>query len=132
MRSYRLLAVLLLLGATGQDSALPALTPYPPIAQMVAAVRADRLRATDETLVAFGTRNDFSETASTAQHGVFGARDWIVRRFTEIAGTTGGRMTVTLDTYLQPKTARTAARGHRVERHRDPSRRRARTYVRDG
>ena len=107
MRLYRLLAVLLLLGATGRDSALPALTPYPPIAQMVAAVQANRLRATDETLVAFGTRNDFSETASTARHGVFGARDWIVRQFSEVAGTTAGRMTVTLDTYLQPKTART-------------------------
>ncbi|HLX25905.1 MAG TPA: M20/M25/M40 family metallo-hydrolase, partial [Candidatus Cybelea sp.] len=45
--------------------------------------------------------------SSTASHGVFGARDWIAAQFRTIAATTGGRMTVSLDTYLQPKTPRT-------------------------
>ncbi|MBV8331666.1 MAG: M28 family metallopeptidase, partial [Candidatus Eremiobacteraeota bacterium] len=80
---------------------------YPPIASMVSAVDATRLQRTDETLVAFGTRNDFSETSSTATHGVFGARDWIVAQFHTIAASSGGRMSVTLDTYVQPKTPRT-------------------------
>jgi hypothetical protein len=74
---------------------------------MVDAVQASRLKSTVEQLVGFGTRNDFSETSSTANHGVFGARDWIARQFAAIATTSNGRMTVTLDTYLQPKTPRT-------------------------
>ena len=79
----------------------------PQIASMVAHVRADRLRAIDTTLVGFGTRNDFSETTSTATHGVFGARDWIRAQFEEIAKSSGGRMSVRYDDYTQSKTART-------------------------
>src|ERR1700722_14426304 len=95
-----------LLGA-GSGEALPATASYPPIATMVAAVSADRLKSDVETLVTFGTRNDFSERTSTANHGVFAARDWISARLRSIAATTGGRMTVKLDTYLQAKTAKT-------------------------
>ncbi len=97
----------LVLGAAAADDALAPVTPDARIASMVGAVSAQRLKATDDRLVAFGTRNDFSETSSTATHGVFGARDWIASQFQAIAATTGGRMTVALDTYLQPKTART-------------------------
>jgi hypothetical protein len=105
-RRAALLGALLLLGAIpGQP--LPAPSPYPPISAMVAAVRADRLEATVERLVAFGTRNDFSETQSTSAHGVFGARDWIEQQFEAIAAGAGGRMSVALDTYLQPKTPKT-------------------------
>ena len=77
------------------------------IAAMVAQVSAAHLRADDTTLVRFGTRNDFSETSSSATHGVFAARDWIATQFRQIAKHTDGRMTVRLDTYLQPKTAHT-------------------------
>jgi hypothetical protein len=101
------LAGALLLAALGADASLPQLTPYAPIAAMVDAVQADRLRATVDRLVAFGTRNDFSEHTSTRDHGVFGARDWIAAQFEEIAATANGRMSVALDTYLQPQTART-------------------------
>lgn len=74
---------------------------------MVARVDAARLKADDDTLVAFGTRNDFSELTSTPSHGVFGARDWIAAQFGAIAKTAGGRMSVSLDTFVHPKTART-------------------------
>ncbi len=97
----------LLLGAAAADDALAPVTPDARIAAMVGAVSAERLKATDDRLVAFGTRNDFSENSSTPAHGVFGARDWIASQFQAIAATTGGRMTVALDTYLQPKTNRT-------------------------
>ncbi len=70
------------------------------ISAIVAQVSADRLRATDERLVAFGTRNTFSENAPPAR-GVFAARDWIAGQFRQIAAGTGGRMTVTLDEYTQ-------------------------------
>ncbi len=81
----------------------------PVIARAVAAISPDRLRATDERLVAFGTRSTFSDHAPTGR-GVFAARDWIADQFRQIAATTGGRMTVALDEYIQH------ADGHRVPR----------------
>ena len=74
--------------------------PDPAIAQAVSQVSPDRLRATDERLVAFGTRNTFSATASPGR-GVLAARDWIAGQFRAIAAGTGGRMTVALDEYVQ-------------------------------
>ena len=97
----------LLLGTAAADDALAPIVPDPRIAAMVGAVNAQRLKATDDRLVAFGTRNDFSETASTPAHGVFGARDWIASQFQAIAATSGGRLSVALDTYVQPKTDKT-------------------------
>jgi hypothetical protein len=79
----------------------------PTVAGMVAAVDPRNLRTSDETLVGFETRNDFSELNSTKTHGVFAARDWLVSQFQAIAATSGGRMTVRLDTYLQAKTPKT-------------------------
>ncbi|HUA10359.1 MAG TPA: M20/M25/M40 family metallo-hydrolase [Candidatus Acidoferrales bacterium] len=88
--------------------ATPSPAPIDPqISAMVAQVSAERLRATDTKLVGFFTRNDFSETASTPVRGVFGARDWIRTQFESIAKTSGGRMTVALDNYVQAKTPRT-------------------------
>lgn len=94
------LAALVLATAT----AVPAFAHDARIAALTSAVSAERLRATDTTLVGFGTRNDFSDTTSTSTHGVFGARDWIVQRFEAIAATSGGRMTVRTDDFVQPKT----------------------------
>ena len=95
--------------AAGADAnhPMPQLTPDARVSAMVAGVDSTRLSQSVDTLVNFGTRNDFSENASTATHGVFGARDWIAAQFRAIAAGTGGRMTVALDTYLQPKTKRT-------------------------
>lgn len=93
------LAALLLATAT----ALPSLPHDARIAALATAVSAQRLRTTDTTLVGFGTRNDFSDTSSTPTHGVFGARDWIVKQFETIAATSGGRMTVRTDDFVQPK-----------------------------
>jgi hypothetical protein len=105
-RRAAILGALLLVAAAGNEP-MPQPPAYPPIATMVGAVRADRLKSTVDRLVEFKTRNDFSETASTSQRGVFGARDWIAGQFTAIAATAPGRMSVELDTYLQPKTPRT-------------------------
>lgn len=97
------LAALLLATAT----ALPALPHDSRIAAMTSAVSAQRLQTDNVTLVGFGTRNDFSENSSTPTHGVFGARDWIVKQFQAIAATSGGRMTVRTDDFVEPKTPRT-------------------------
>lgn len=115
MNTRRLVAALSLaalasgiLGARAATYAtLPAPTIDPRIQAMVNAVSAADLRAFDERLVAFGTRNDFSETLNSPSRGVFAARDWIRGQFESIAKTTGGRMTVALDTFTHPKTERT-------------------------
>lgn len=106
MSASRLLCAFGIAGMVAATPA-PAPAPDPTIAAMVGAVSADRLTSTDRTLVAFGTRNDFSEKASTSTHGVFGARDWIVAQFRAIAATADGRMSVALDTYVQRRTSRT-------------------------
>ncbi|HLI97745.1 MAG TPA: M28 family metallopeptidase [Candidatus Baltobacteraceae bacterium] len=77
------------------------------IQAMANAVSATDLRAFDTRLVAFGTRNDFSDDLHSPTRGVFAARDWIRAQLEEIAKSSGGRMSVRLDTYTQPKTERT-------------------------
>lgn len=86
---------------------IPAPTVDPRIAAMVNAVSAADLREFDTRLVGFGTRNDFSDDLHSPTRGVFAARDWIRSQFEEIAKSSGGRMTVALDTFTHPKTERT-------------------------
>ncbi len=74
---------------------------------MVNAVSRERLQDVDSDLVKFGTRNLFSENPHSQTRGVFAARDYLVEAFTNIARSSGGRMTVSLDTYTQEKTDRT-------------------------
>lgn len=100
-----LLATILLAAAPESTLSPPPIDPQ--IASLVNAVRADRLRENDTKLVGFFTRGDFSETTSTSTRGVFAARDWIRSQFEESARASGGRMTVTLDTFEHPKTEKT-------------------------
>jgi len=72
----------------------------PTIAAVVAKVSAERLKANDTQLVAFGTRNTFSERQGD-KRGVFAARSWLADQFREIAKASGGRMTVAYDSYVQ-------------------------------
>ena len=89
--------------------AAPPPGPDPAIAAIVARVSAERLKATDAKLVAFGTRNTFSEKLGS-QRGVFAARSWIADQFRDIAKASHGRMTVAYDTHVHP------ADGRRVPR----------------
>lgn len=99
--------VLALAASVALAAALPArandLAPPidPAIAAVLAQVSAARLRATDTRLVAFGTRSALSE-GDTSGRGIFGARDWVAAQFRAIARTSGGRLTVRYDDYLQP------------------------------
>lgn len=109
-RALFLAALSLVLAAAPVGAASDAIAGAPvdpTIARLVSGVDEHRLHATETALVGFGTRNDFSETTSSATHGVFGARDWIKAAFESIAATSGGRMSVALDEYLQPKTPKT-------------------------
>jgi hypothetical protein len=106
MKRALVVAAIALMAASA-EAPMPAAAPVPAIVSMVHAVDPARLKSDDERLVAFGTRNDFSETTSTSTHGVFAARDWIAGQFRSIAAKSGGRMTVAFDTYVQPKIDRT-------------------------
>ena len=103
MPSFRLFGLAVALGLAALVPAR-ADVPAPPLDPVVVAalgrVSAAQLRATDEQLVAFGTRSTFSEQARPGR-GVFAARAYLVRRFREIARSSRGRLTVALDTYLQ-------------------------------
>jgi hypothetical protein len=80
--------------------AAPTPAPDPAISAMLAKVSPERLKATNTQLISFGTRSTFSE-GQGATRGVAAAREWIAAQFREIAKTSGGRMTVSLDSYLQ-------------------------------
>ncbi len=108
--SHRVFAALAALALLGVSAVRPPNDPR--ITAMVAAVSSSQLLADDRRLVGFGTRNDFSETTSTHTHGVFAARDWLLRSFSRIAATSHGRMTVRTDDFIQPKTARTPRAVH--------------------
>jgi hypothetical protein len=81
----------------------------PAIADAVAKVSADRLKANDTQLVAFGTRNTFSGNQG-GKRGVFAARAWIADQFREIAKASHGRMTVDFDSYVQKADAKRVPR----------------------
>ena len=88
-------------------SGLAPLLVDPAVAALVAEVSAERLRATDVRLVAFGTRSLFSEDSSIRSRGVYAARDWLASQFRAAERKSGGRLGVSYDTYMQPKTPRT-------------------------
>ena len=73
---------------------------------MLAQVSARNLRDDDRKLVSFGTRHTLSSQTDPVR-GIGAARDWIKSQFDQIAATSGGRMTVELQSYVQPGDPRT-------------------------
>jgi hypothetical protein len=69
----------------------------PEIAGMVREVSADSLQSYITSMVAFGTRSTVSSTTDRAK-GIGAARNWVLMKFREFASSSGGRMTVILDT----------------------------------
>lgn len=66
------------------------------LAELVAAVSPARIRATDSTLVAFGTRHTMSDTLS-ATRGVGAARRWIHAQLSDVSRRCGGCLRVEYD-----------------------------------
>src|SRR3954469_16195314 len=92
--------------ARGRDDAQrPARWWKPPadVRATLARVDARSLERFDRRLVSFGTRHTLS-AQDDPNRGIGAARDWIKARFDEIAATSGGRMTVALDSFIQPAT----------------------------
>jgi hypothetical protein len=74
----------------------------PEIAKMVSEVSPDSLQSYINTMVAFGTRNTLS-TQTDPKRGIGAARNWVLKKFSEFAKNSGGRLTAKIDTTtLQP------------------------------
>jgi hypothetical protein len=67
------------------------------IEQMVKQVSADSLQSYINTLVGFGTRNTLS-IQTDPKRGIGAARSWVLKKFTEFAKRSGGRLTAIIDT----------------------------------
>lgn len=60
----------------------------------------DGLRQTVRALVSFGTRHTLS-AQDDPKRGIGAARDWLAAAFRKVAATSGGRMTVEVQSYVQ-------------------------------
>jgi len=86
----RLALILLVATTTRADS----------IDTMVRAVDAKNVEHTVRTLVSFSTRSTLS-VQDDPKRGIGAARDWIKSEFEKVAATSGGRMTVELQSFTQ-------------------------------
>jgi hypothetical protein len=86
-----------------QDPAAPPNGADPAIKQMVGRIDPDNLKRTIQTLVSFGTRSTLS-TQDDPHRGIGAARDWIYDQFAQISNSSGGRLKVEKQTFLQPVT----------------------------
>lgn len=82
-----------------------ALRRDPDVARMVAEIDPRNIERTVRKLVSFGTRNTLSAQDNPAR-GIGAARDWLKSEFEGIARGSGGRLTVELQSFEQPKAAR--------------------------
>lgn len=103
----QLLPIAFLLGTLPAFSQTVIINRDPQIADLVAQVSADSLRAHVTGLVSFGTRHTLSvpadANAAVAKKGLGAARQWILGKFQQYASQSNGRMTAMLDTWtLQP------------------------------
>ncbi|MEW9550295.1 M20/M25/M40 family metallo-hydrolase [Nonomuraea sp. NPDC050783] len=102
--AFPLLIVFLLAGVL--TPAAEADTPRDPdIDAMVRQVDARAIGRTIAKLVSFGTRHTLSSQDDPAR-GIGAARDWIHGEFARIAATSGGRMTVEKQSFVQPVSPR--------------------------
>jgi Zn-dependent M28 family amino/carboxypeptidase len=89
---------------------------FPPSAEvraMLAQVSPGQLSTYDHALVAFKNRNTLS-AQNDPNRGVGAARDYIFAQFKRIAATSDGRMTVRLQSFVQPKVAGELPRAVRI------------------
>jgi hypothetical protein len=69
--------------------------------EMLKAISADRIQQTIHTLVGFGTRHTLS-SQTDPNRGIGAATNWAYDQFQQIAATSGGRMTVAKESFVQP------------------------------
>jgi hypothetical protein len=91
--------------AGDRDNASRWWKPPSDVRRMLAEVDARSLERYDRALVGFGTRHTLS-VQDDPNRGIGAARDWIKGQLDEIAAGSGGRMTVELQSYVQPPASR--------------------------
>jgi Zn-dependent M28 family amino/carboxypeptidase len=77
--------------------------PQPPerqLRQLLAEIDRRRIEATVRRLAAFGTRHTLSSQDDPVR-GIGAARDWLLAQFQAVAASSGGRMTVELQSFIQ-------------------------------
>ncbi|MFL6163475.1 MAG: M20/M25/M40 family metallo-hydrolase [Jatrophihabitantaceae bacterium] len=79
--------------------------PDDELRRLVSEIDPDRLRATIEKLVSFGTRHTLS-SQTDPNRGIGAATNWIFSQMQAIAATSGGRMTTELQSFVQPPASR--------------------------
>jgi Zn-dependent M28 family amino/carboxypeptidase len=102
MRKFFIPALLFI--ATGA-SAQTIIQRDPEIERMVKEVSPDSLRSYINSMVSFGTRSTLSNQADP-KRGIGAARNWVLSKFNQFAGNSGGRMTAYIDTTTIPKGGR--------------------------
>ncbi|MDT7603128.1 MAG: hypothetical protein QOF61_1125 [Acidobacteriota bacterium] len=83
-----------------QTKAMRAPQRNPEIARMISEIDARNIERTIRKLVSFGTRSTLSVQDNPAR-GIGAARDWLFAEFQQIAATSGGRMTVEKQSFVQ-------------------------------
>ena len=73
----------------------------PDIRQMVRDIRADNIERTVRKLVSFGTRNTLS-AQDDPHRGIGAARDWLYGEFVSLHGSSGDRLHIEKQTFVQP------------------------------
>ncbi len=90
-------------GPNGPGNAIQPQLPDPELRDLIRRVDPDRIEAIVNRLVAFGTRHTLSSQTDPVR-GIGAARDWIFDQMQAIAATSGGRMTVEKQSFVQPVT----------------------------
>ncbi|TFK38360.1 aminopeptidase [Crucibulum laeve] len=98
-----LLVACLVAGPGGPGNVLVAQSPDPELAQMLQQIDPKRIQAIITKLVSFGTRHTLSNQTDPVR-GIGAARDWIADQMRTFAATSGGRMTITVPSYVQQPT----------------------------
>jgi hypothetical protein len=80
-------------------------TPNAELQQMLSEIDPARIKSTIAKLVSFGTRHTLS-TQVDPKRGIGAAKDWIAAEMRTYAAASGGKMTVTVPSYIQPVASR--------------------------
>src|SRR2546429_2252046 len=89
--------------AADSAAAEPAARPQQPdreLRRLLREIDPKRIEATIQRLVAFGTRHTLSSQTDPVR-GIGAARDWLLAQFQAVAATSGGRMTVEAQSFVQ-------------------------------
>jgi hypothetical protein len=86
------------------DPALSRQAPDPGLRAMLRDIDPDRIKATILKLVSFGTRHTASSQTDPVR-GIGAATSWVFDQMQSFAATSGGRMTVQKQTFVQPVSA---------------------------